>query len=173
MVSGFLLASMKKKRGLRKYYKNLEKSFNPEKLNWKGENAWFDLFHFHIDKLGLGNRSWKSRKQHLDTLFSIAEKVEEKLKDFELIFQYWIEIYDHNSYDDAVYIHSENPNESNFPSLLTFDKDVVVKNKNLKQYLENKDYILRTKNLLEGNKPVVGYFLQKKDFGLKLENISD
>jgi hypothetical protein len=88
---------------------------------------------------------------------------------FDKPFQYWIEIYENDSWDDAVYIHTENPNQQNFPTLLTFDQKVVIKNSNLKEYLEKKNYILRTKKLLEDNKPVFSYFLQKKDFGLSLE----
>jgi len=160
---------MKKKRGLRKHYRNLEKSFNPENLSFKGENAWFDFYHFHIDNTGLGNRSWKSREQHLDALFLIAEKIETKLDGFEKPFQYWIEIYENNSWDDSVYIHTENPNQQNFPTLLTFDQNVEIKNLNLKEYLEKKNYILRTKKLLEADKPIIGYFLQKNNFGLSLE----
>lgn len=159
---------MKKKRGLRKYYRNLEKSFNPEVLSFKGKNAWFDFFHFHIDNTGLGNRSWKSREQHLNALFLIAEKIETKLDGFEKPFQYWIEIYE-DSYDDAVYIHTENPNQSTFPTLLTFDSDLKITNTKLEDYIQRKNYVIKTKKLLDDGKPIVGYFLQKKDLGLTLE----
>lgn len=160
---------MKKKRGLRKYYRNLEKSFDKSILTVTGENAWFDFYHFHIDNTGLGNKSWNSRKQHLDALFLIAEKVESLMREYDKPFQFWIEVYDHESWDDAIYIHSENPNQSNFPTSLVFDKDVDVTNTKLKDYLINKDYIVKTKNLLEEDKPIVGYFLQKKNLGITLE----
>jgi hypothetical protein len=160
---------MKKKRGLRRYYRNLDKSFIPENLSFKGGNAWFDFYHFHIDNTGLGNRSWKSRVQHLDALFLIAEKIKTKLDDFEKPFQYWIEIYENDSWDDAVYIHTENPNQSTFPASLTFDSDIKITNTNLKDYIQSKNYVIKTKNLLEDGKPIIGYFLQKKDFGLTLE----
>jgi len=52
---------------------------------------------------------------------------------------------------------------------LTFDQNVEIKNLNLKEYLEKKNYILRTKKLLEADKPIIGYFLQKNNFGLSLE----
>ncbi len=160
---------MKKKRGLRRYYRNLDNSFNPENLSFKGENAWFDLFHFHIDNTGLGNRSWKSRVQHLDALFLIAEKIETKLGDFERPFQYWIEIYENDGWDDGVYIHTENPNHSTFPTSLTFDSDIKKTNTNLIDYLKCKNYVIRTKHFLEDGKLIIGYFLQMKDFGLTLE----
>ena len=160
---------MKKQRGLRKYYRNLEKSFNVENLDFDGEKTFFDFYHFHIDNTGLGNRNWKSRKQHLDALFSIAETIEKKLVDFKKPFQYWIEVFDHDSYDDAIYIHTENPNESPFPTSLTFDSNFKITNQNLKKYLESKNYTLLRKDMLDDNKSIVGYFLQKNTLGLSLE----
>jgi hypothetical protein len=105
----------------------------------------------------------------LDALFLIAEKIKTKLDDFEKPFQYWIEIYENDSWDDAVYIHTENPNQSTFPASLTFDSDIKITNTNLKDYIQSKNYVIKTKNLLEDGKPIIGYFLQKKDFGLTLE----
>jgi hypothetical protein len=159
---------MKKKRGLRRYYRNLENSFNPDSLDFEGEKNWFDLFHFHIDNTGLGNKSWKSRTQHLDALFIIAEKVEDKLKTIDKPFQFWIEIYENDSWDDSVYIHTENPNQTVFPTSLTFDSNVEVSNTELEKYLLKKEYIIKTKKLLEDDKPILCYFLQIKNFGIPL-----
>ena len=58
---------MKKKRGLRRYFRNLGSCFFVESLDFSGGNqSWFDLYHIHVDGTGLGSKSWRSRKQHLD-----------------------------------------------------------------------------------------------------------
>ncbi len=70
---------MKKRRGLKRYYRNLS-NLNLDWMDFSGsEDSWFDLYHIHVDNTGLGNKSWKSRKQHLDALFLMADVLEEKL----------------------------------------------------------------------------------------------
>ncbi len=130
-----------KRRGLRKYFKNLKNQKLPEFLDFSGsEHSWFDLYHLHIDNSGLGNRSWKSRKQHLEALFDLAAKVEEKLQDYPKKYQYWIQIDERDSMDDAIYIHTQNPNRSNFPVRFHFDNKVEPRNPLLQKYLEEKEY---------------------------------
>lgn len=120
--------TIKKKRGLRRYYKKLNDSFFVERLNLGGNDTfWFDLFHFHIDNEGLGNKSWKSRIQHLDALFEIAGKLETKLTGYSKKFQFWIEISESDSREDAIYLHTKNPMEQRFryQLVLTTEKHLI------------------------------------------------
>src|SRR5690606_11019104 len=82
-----------KRRGLRRYFQNLKNQKLLEFLDFSGsEQSWFDFYHLHIDNVGLGNKSWRARKQHLDALFDLAGKVEAKLQHYPKDYQYWIGI---------------------------------------------------------------------------------
>ena len=161
---------MKKKRGLKRYYRNLGDYSFIENLDFSGgDNSWFDLYHFHIDNTGLGNKSWNSRKQHLDALFSIAEKFEDKLRNYSKDFQYWIMISENDSYEDSIYIHTKNPNGSDFPASIGFDNNKSLNTK-MTGYLAQKDYNVRTKLLLDyDDKEDINFVLTKSDLGLKIE----
>ena len=131
---------MKKLRGKRKYFNKLQNSKPYEWINFSSDNdSWFDLFHHHIDNLGMSNDSWKCRKQHLDALFSLAEKYKSELKNYKKEFQFWILIDETDSFDDAIYLHTENPNKSEFPIEIEESKDIVIKNKLLSDYLNEKN----------------------------------
>jgi hypothetical protein len=161
---------MKKKRGLKRYYKSLGDYSFIENLDFSGgDNSWFDLYHFHIDNTGLGNKSWKSRKQHLDALFRIAEKIEDKLRNYSTDFQYWIMISENDSDEDSIYIHTKNPNGSDFPASIGFDN---MKSTNIKltEYLAQTNYNVQTKLLLDyDDNEDVNFVLTKSDLGLKIE----
>ena len=162
---------MKKNRGLNRYYKNLGEISFLNEFNFSGDdNSWFDFYHIHIDDTGLGNKSWKSRKQHLDGLFSMAEKVENKLKNYPKDFQYWIMIDEDDSCEDSVYIHTENPNSSLFPTLIEDDVKAEIKNERLFEYISNRGYkILKSEMIDYEDKKSTAYFLYKEHFGLKIE----
>lgn len=161
---------MKKKRGLKRYYKKLSKSRPIDYLDLSGgDNSWFDFYHIHIDNIGLGNKSWKSRKQHLDSLFQVAKELEEKLSSYPKDFQYWIEISENDSREDSIYIHTENPYGTKFPISIEFDEKYKSKNKNLINYLDQQDYNLKAKILFDhNNRQDLFFFLTKNKLGLKL-----
>lgn len=161
---------MKKKRGLKRYYRSLSKIDFIDNLDFSNsEKSWFDYFHIHIDNTGLGNKSWKSRMQHLTALFEVAKKVESKLELYQNEYQYWVEISENDSYEDSIFIHTKNPNESEFPAKIEFDSKAEIKNQELVEYLSSKEYQIKEKILLDENdKTVTRYFLQKKSLGIKL-----
>ncbi|MBC5993964.1 hypothetical protein [Pontibacter cellulosilyticus] len=159
-----------KKRGLRKYFRNLKHQKLPEILDFSGAGqSWFDLYHLHVDDLGLGNRSWKARKQHLDTLFELAECVKGKLLDYHKNYQFWIEVDENDSREDAIYIHTPNPNEDNFPITLEFDEGIEVKNLLLLNYLQEKDYLMGMKKLINAEgRACTTYFLYQEGLGTRI-----
>jgi len=131
---------MKKQRGLRRYYKNLTTHNDFEQmffLDFQNDpNAWFDMWHWHFDWNGLGNYSFKRRKTHLDKLFRHFEVLIEKSKYLKTEFQLFALILDRDSSSDAVYLHTPNPNASDFP--LTWEnisEKCTLKNKNLMEYV--------------------------------------
>lgn len=158
---------MKKRRGLRRYYRNLENQSCFGKLNFScDENSWFDLFHFHIDHLGLGNDSWKSRQQHLDALFRIAAKMEAQLLNYSKDFQYWIEINEKDSTEDSIYIHTENPNETKFPIVIN-ESCLSCQSTKFTEYLSGFGYQIRSKTVIgfDSQEETV-YFLTRSDLGI-------
>ncbi|MCX2740688.1 hypothetical protein [Pontibacter anaerobius] len=160
-----------KNRGLRRYFENLKQQKLPEALDFSGaDQSWFDLYHLHIDDLGLGNISWKSRKQHLDALFELAELVKEKLSVYPKDYQFWIEIDENDSREDAIYIHTPNPNENNFPVNLEFDEELEVKNILLLNYLNGKGYSMQKKKLTNSEgKFCTTYFLYQEGLGARIK----
>lgn len=162
---------MKKKRGLRRYFRNLGSCFFVESLDFSGGNqSWFDLYHIHVDGTGFGNKSWRSRKQHLDALFRIAGRVEAKLANLPVEFQYWIQVSECDSSEDAVYIHTANPNGTEFPISIGFDS-TKPRTTRLVEYLAQQEYQIYTKTLLcDNGKEELFFFLTKNRLGLELKS---
>lgn len=108
---------MRKHRGLRRYYQTLQ----TQNENWSGLNfidndkPWFDLWHTHFDQKGYGNDSFKRRKPHLDKLFREFDTLVEKAKLLKTNYQIWATLLDYDSYSDALFLHTPNPNHDNFP----------------------------------------------------------
>lgn len=160
-----------KRRGLRRYFRNLKNQKLPEFLDFSdSEQPWFDFYHLHIDDTGLGNRSWKARKQHLNALSDLAGKVEAALQQYPKDYQYWIEIDQNDSVEDAVYIHSHNPNGSTFPIRLDFDNEVEARDLALPEFLKGKDCQIERKVMVNADgRAGITYFLYKGGVGTNLK----
>jgi hypothetical protein len=133
---------MKKQRGLRRYYKNLAIK-NDFEGKWSGyldyikkPDAWFDTSHWHFDWRGFGNHSFKKRKPHLDKLFRHFELLVEWSKYLKNDFQLFALILDNHSASDAVFLHTSNPNNNDFPlTWANLSKTCTLKNQNLVEYV--------------------------------------
>ncbi len=111
----------KKMRGMSRYFRNLLK-LNPAlkiQLPLNSDSS-FDYVHLHCDNTGLGNLSFKKRKPHLDALFRTFSFIESLQKNSFKNFQCWIEIYEFDSYNDRLYLHTANHNKSDFPFINDF-----------------------------------------------------
>lgn len=131
---------IRKHRGLKRYYRNLE----IKNEDWSGLNftdpdkAWFDLWHTHFDWRGYGNKSFKRRKPHLDMLFRHFDLLNEKAKMLKTDYQIWIMLLDFDSEYDALYLHTPNPNKSDFPyKIPKLSSTSNLKNKELDEYLNS------------------------------------
>lgn len=107
---------MKKFRGKRRYFRNLQKEAHIKNydLDFSAE-SWFDFWHTHIDFCGHGNDAVNIRKQHLKALFNLFNEANKELEKCGKPYQLWIELCHEDASMDALFIHSPNPNADNFP----------------------------------------------------------
>ncbi|MGI4821321.1 MAG: hypothetical protein ACRYFV_08935 [Janthinobacterium lividum] len=130
---------LKKHRGLKRYYRNLAVSNDLDKLTWldfENPKTWFDKWHMHFDWRGYGNNSFKKRKPHLDKLFRHFDMLVEETKELKIDFQLYAILLDFNSASDAVFLHTPNPNNSQFPFKISdLQLKTTLKNKQLDNYI--------------------------------------
>ena len=90
---------MKKFRGKRRYFRNLlrETTLEHNHLDF-GQQAWFDLWHTHLDFWGLGNTSLKVRRAHIKAHLTLYENLIDKLQQLNQPYQTWIEISELEAY---------------------------------------------------------------------------
>src|SRR5258708_27262684 len=93
-----------------------------------GPKSWFDLWHTHVDWGGEGNKDWKKREKFLTELLGLYEQYKVSLSKYPRDYQLWVKIDDKDSGQDAVYIHTKNPNTDNFPIKVLGDKIIKTKN---------------------------------------------
>lgn len=135
-----IMNSFKKHRGLRRYYKNLVlKNEDWNALNFTdSNNVWFDRWHTHFDSYGYGNYSFKRRKPHLDQLFRHFDLLSDQAKSLKVDYQIWITILDKDSASDALFLHTSNPDQNNFPWKISgLSETSTLANQQLIEYINN------------------------------------
>lgn len=156
---------MKKFRGKRRYFRNLWNSTAPEHHDVDfGSEGWFNLWHTHLDFYGLGNISLKIRKEHIRAHLALYENLLDKLETLEKPYQSWVEVNEEDAGLDAVYIHTPNPNEDNFPLQIDNLNWNPIIPEYLKELINTEEYKVGYYTL-ESN---VGFIIQSKDKGNKL-----
>jgi hypothetical protein len=131
---------MKRKRGLKRYYRNLklQNDLDKRKIDFNSLNAWFDNSHWHFDWKGYGNNSFKRRKPHLDKLFRHFDLLVDKTKELKSAFQLYAVLLDFDSSNDALFLHTPNPNNSQFPfKFENLSKTSTLTNKALNGYIKS------------------------------------
>ncbi len=132
---------MRKQRGLKRYYKNLATEIDLDKSTWldfDNPETWFDNWHLHFDSKGYGNDSFKRRKPHLDKLFRHFDLLLDKTKQLKKDFQLYSILLDFDSSSDALFLHTPNPNNSQFPFKISdLQLKTTLTNKQLKDYINN------------------------------------
>jgi hypothetical protein len=76
---------------------------------------WCDLSHQHLDWDGFGNTSWRDRRRHLAALLHAFRRAQVELASFSGEYQLFVSVTPDDSGNDAVYIHTPNPNQTPFP----------------------------------------------------------
>lgn len=91
---------------------------------------WWDLWHYHADWHGWGNRGWRLRRAHLSALATVFQAIAARSADFQTPFQTWIFLSGADAGADATYLHTPNPNAHNFPLRLpniTFESPAATR----------------------------------------------
>lgn len=100
-------------RGRRRYYRALRRKAENFSVRPTGS---YDYMHWHVDWRGLGNLSWRERREHLSALFTLFTRLLAETSDWSTPHQAWLVIDAQDGSQDAVYLHTGNPNADNFPN---------------------------------------------------------
>lgn len=103
----------KRVRGRRRYYRALRREAESFRIHPSG---WYDHMHWHVDWQGLGNLRWRERREHLQALVTTFRRLLTDVHDWPTPHQVWLQIDAFDSSQDAVYLHTPNPNSDNFPN---------------------------------------------------------
>lgn len=87
---------------------------------------WCDLWHTHFDWDGQGNRSWLDRRRHLGALFTALSRARAELTEWKEPHQLFATVHPANSADDALYVHTPNPNGTAFPYVFEDAKELAA-----------------------------------------------
>ena len=109
-------APTKKLRGGRGYFRSLRRGLAFPHLDFS-DGTWFDDWHDHIDWEGYGNLSWRMRRQHLELSAMAFESLDQRLATIDMPYQLWLMLAAADSSEDAVFVHTPNPNAENFPKV--------------------------------------------------------
>ena len=116
---------------LNRYWDKMEKYFM-HNISTLDSNSWFDMHHLHTDWYGKGNHNPTNRKNSIQLTYKCLHYAEGFISKYPKPIQTWIFIHE-NSYEDAVYFHSENDNKSPYP--YDFEENNTSWNNKDNQYL--------------------------------------
>jgi hypothetical protein len=102
----------KRFRHARRYYRALRREAETLRVDIDG---WFDNWHTHPDWAGDGNRGARDRRRHLAAGFTLFRRLLEQAGQARGPVQVFMLIDALDSSQDAVYVHTPNPNGDNFP----------------------------------------------------------
>lgn len=105
-----------KVRGGRGYYRALHRDAAAFSVCPAG---WYDKMHWHADWPGVGNLRWSERREHLTALFTMFRRLLAETALWTTPHQTWLQIDAADSSQDAIYLHTANPNAENFPNQFT------------------------------------------------------
>lgn len=75
---------------------------------------WFDLWHTHVDWRGEGNEQPEVRRRCARVLFDAWEQLQMRAAGRPGLWQSWLVFDTTDAGQDAVYLHTPNPNRDNF-----------------------------------------------------------
>jgi hypothetical protein len=132
---------LKKRRGLKRYYRNLAIKNDFDKIAWLdlgNSESWFDTWHLHFDRRGYGNDSFKRRKPHLDKLFRHFDILIDRAKEIKTDFQLYSILLDFDSSSDALFLHAPTLNNSQFPfKVADLQLTTTLRNEQLNSYIND------------------------------------
>jgi len=121
-------------------------------LNFSGnESSWFDLWHTHTSCEDEENVSWEKRAACLQELIELYHYFNKQLENYPKPFQLWIEIWENDPAEDAVYIHTANPNSNNFPVKVEAGVEPEISDTELITWIEKQPFEIVRKKMLDDN----------------------
>ena len=99
----------------RRYYTELKKKSRGFTVRMD-KKQWCDLHHVHFDWDGRGNTSRTHRVRHLNALFRALRRARIELAAYGRPYQLFAYVDLENSANDALYVHTPNPNGTEFPN---------------------------------------------------------
>ena len=99
----------------RNYYRKLSKKSRRFAVRMD-QRLWCDLYHQHFDMPGKGNEGRVHRTRHLNALLTALCRARIELAQLEQPHQLFAYVDLKNSGNDALYVHTPNPNGTPFPS---------------------------------------------------------
>lgn len=101
------------KKRIDRYWLKMERKAE-EALSGIYVNQWFDLWHTHPDWNGKGNTKTENRRRASELTYQILKQAEKVTENRGASIQCFA-IIKENTMESSVYIHSENPNGSDYP----------------------------------------------------------
>jgi len=128
--------------------------------------SWYDRWHYHPDWHGYGNLSWRLRKAHLHAMTKAYGNFAKQLSGYKNQYQLYLYLDSSDSSQDAVFIHTPNPNGNSFP--VKYD-DVEWGIPNIAEYFEASlpNYRFRSGKMNWRGADV--YFIYSPEFGVSIE----
>lgn len=83
------------------------------------KREWLNLWHQHFDWEGFGDLSWRHRRRHLAVLLRALTRARVELKGSSKPNQLFATVHTRESASDAIYVHTENPHNTEFPCKLS------------------------------------------------------
>jgi hypothetical protein len=106
-----------KLRGGRRYYARLQARAETFVVDLQ-PSQWYDLWHEHFDSRGYSRWSRRARHQHLSALFAAFGRALRQVSEAARPAQVFVSIApDSEAQQDALYVHTPNPNGTPFPHL--------------------------------------------------------
>lgn len=105
---------MNSKRPDRDYYRRLRRRADSFGVDLAAKQ-WCDLWHTHFDWKGFGELGWVHRRRHLNALLRALDRARTELATVSSPHQLFALVHPGSSADDAIYVHTPNPNGSEFP----------------------------------------------------------
>jgi hypothetical protein len=108
-----MLGPRRKFRGQRRHFRRVHQRAAAFRLSTEA-GAWWSMWHHHADMRGWGNLRWSWRREHLRALATVFRSVAAAIPACPVPVQAWLLI-DADAGQDAVFVHSPNPNGDAFP----------------------------------------------------------
>ena len=105
------------------YYRVLRREVDGLRIDL-AQKAWCDLWHTHFDWQGFGDQGWVQRRRHLNALLRALARVRRELASTASPYQLFALVHPASSGNDALYVHTPNPNETPFPCVFSDVKPV-------------------------------------------------